>query len=172
MKTRKNKNNREVLNVLFYGIGGQGVLTAAEVCGLAGMLDGFHVKKSEIKGMSQRGGSVESYVRIGRKVYSPLPPEERCIDVIVCLQAGEYPRLKGELAPGGTDLFPYLEKAHKAVGSKKILLNTYMLGVLSSFLPVSEKSWLEALDRKLKLGKEENRNIFLAGRAESKNDLQ
>jgi len=54
-------------NILFYGIGGQGVLTAAEICALAAMQDNYHVKKSEVKGMAQRGGSVESYVRFEKK---------------------------------------------------------------------------------------------------------
>ncbi len=138
-------------------------MTAAEVLALAALADGYHVKKSEVKGMSQRGGSVESYVRFGSRVYSPLPVQGE-IDVMVCLQAEEYARLKNELKPGGADLFPYLEKAHRFVGDKKIFLNTYMLGVLSSFLPISEKSWMEALGRKLKREQEENRRVFLAGR--------
>jgi len=156
---------KEPLNILFYGVGGQGVLTAAELCALAAMADGYHVKKSEVKGMAQRGGSVESYVRFGRKVQSPLPMDKD-IDLMVCLYAQEYPRLKDELRPGGTDLFPYLEKAHYAVGKNKIFLNTYMLGVLSSFLPIKEKSWLGVLESKLKKSGQENRDFFLLGRKE------
>ena len=71
-------------NILFYGIGGQGVLSAAEVCALAALNDGYHVKKSEVKGMAQRGGSVESYVRFGEHVISPLP-EQGQVDILVCL---------------------------------------------------------------------------------------
>ncbi|MFA5199155.1 MAG: 2-oxoacid:acceptor oxidoreductase family protein, partial [Candidatus Omnitrophota bacterium] len=148
-----------------------GVLTAAEICSLAAMHGGYHVKKSEIKGMSQRGGSVESYVRFGSRIYSPLPPEEEA-DIIVCFNAEEYPRLKQELRPGGKDLFCYLEKANLAVGNKKIFLNSYLLGVLSSFLPVKEQDWLDALNEKLKKDKPENKFFFLTGRKEGKrNDL-
>ncbi|MDD4956295.1 MAG: 2-oxoacid:acceptor oxidoreductase family protein [Candidatus Omnitrophica bacterium] len=155
---------RKTVNVLFYGIGGQGVLTAAEVCALAAMLDGYHVKKSEVKGMAQRGGSVESYVRFGSRVYSPLPlPGES--DVIVCLHEEEYARMKDQLKPQGVDLFPYLAEAAEAVGDKKLFLNTYMLGVLSSFLDIKESSWLEALARKFKKEREQNRVFFLKGRA-------
>jgi len=50
------ENAKKTVNVLLYGIGGQGVLTASEVCALAAMADGYHVKKSEVKGMAQRGG--------------------------------------------------------------------------------------------------------------------
>ncbi len=159
------KKLRETINVLFYGIGGQGVLTAAEVCALAAMIDGYHVKKSEVKGMAQRGGSVESYVRFGEAVQSPLPLSKDC-DVIVCLHKQEYPRLKDEVKPKGKDLFPYLEKAQKAVGEKKLFLNTYMLGVLSAFLDIREESWLLALDQKFKKEQQQNRTFFLSGRQE------
>ncbi len=162
------KKSNATVNVLFYGIGGQGVLTAAEVCALAAMIDGFHVKKSEVKGMAQRGGSVESYVRFGALVHSPLPLPGDC-DVIVCLHAEEHARLKDQVKPKGTDLYRYLKKAHQAIGQNKLFLNTYMLGVLSSFLDISEESWLAALDRKFKKEQERNRTIFLQGREEGKN---
>jgi len=158
---------QKTINVLFYGVGGQGVLTASEICALAAMLDGYHVKKSEVKGMAQRGGSVESYVRFGRRVHSPLPMDGE-IDVSLCLHAEEYARLKGQLKPGGVDLFSYLEKAHAAVGEKKIFLNAYLLGVLSSFLSIREESWLAALSRQLKKGQQENKTVFLMGRKEGK----
>ncbi len=160
-----NLKSGKTVNVLFYGIGGQGVLTASEVCALAAMNDGWHVKKSEVKGMAQRGGSVESYVRFGREVASPLPFPADC-DAVVCLHASEYTRLQGELKSGGVDLFPYLAKAHEAVGDRKIFLNTYMLGVLSAFLEISEAGWLAALAQKFKKEPELNRQFFLQGRKE------
>jgi len=58
-------------NVLIVGVGGQGVLLASEIISLAAMQAGLDVKKSEVHGMSQRGGVVSSHVRIGPKVYSP-----------------------------------------------------------------------------------------------------
>ena len=61
--------------ILFYGIGGQGVLAAAEICARAALIEGHDVKKTEVHGMAQRGGSVESFVRFGTKVLSPLPPD-------------------------------------------------------------------------------------------------
>lgn len=166
------KKPHPTVTVLFYGIGGQGVLTAAEVCALAAMLDGYHIKQSEVKGMAQRGGSVESYVRFGAHVHSPLPLSNAS-DVIVCLHEQEYPRLKDELKPNGTDLFPYLQQAHKAVGGKELFLNTYLLGVLSAFLSIREGCWLQALDRKFKKQQEQNRRFFSEGREEGQqHDLQ
>jgi len=62
----------KVKNILMVGVGGQGVILASEIVAEAGMLAGYDVKKSEVHGMAQRGGSVNSHVRFGRKVYSPL----------------------------------------------------------------------------------------------------
>ena len=64
-----------VTNILLAGVGGQGILLASEVLSEVLMLAGYDVKKNEIHGMSQRGGSVVSHVRFGEKVYSPIIPE-------------------------------------------------------------------------------------------------
>jgi indolepyruvate ferredoxin oxidoreductase, beta subunit len=154
----------KVLNIVFYGIGGQGILTVAEVCGWAAMLAGYHVKKTEVHGMAQRGGSVESYLRFGKQVFSPLPPQGE-VDYLVCLYPEEYPRLKHELKKGGVDLFPYLQVAQNAVGDKKIYLNTFILGVLSSYLPLQEEVWFQAMERILKRNLDENKEFFRQGRA-------
>jgi len=57
------------------GVGGQGILLASEILAEALMLAGYDVKKAEVHGMAQRGGSVVSHVRYGEKVYSPIIPE-------------------------------------------------------------------------------------------------
>ena len=67
--------NAEITNILLVGVGGQGILLASEVLSEAFMLAGYDVKKSEIHGMSQRGGSVVSHVRFGTEVHSPIVPE-------------------------------------------------------------------------------------------------
>jgi len=67
--------SERVTNILLVGVGGQGILLASEILSETFMLAGFDVKKSEIHGMSQRGGSVVSHVRYGREVFSPLVPE-------------------------------------------------------------------------------------------------
>jgi indolepyruvate ferredoxin oxidoreductase beta subunit len=58
-------------SILIVGVGGQGVLLASEILSEVAMKAGYDVKKSEVHGMSQRGGVVSSHVKIGRKVYSP-----------------------------------------------------------------------------------------------------
>ncbi len=72
-------------NIIISGVGGQGIILASELLSLAAMEAGFDVKKSEVHGMSQRGGSVVSNVRFGEKVYSPLI-EEGTADVILSFE--------------------------------------------------------------------------------------
>lgn len=65
----------KVNNILLAGVGGQGILLASEVLSEVMLMAGLDVKKNEIHGMSQRGGSVVSHVRYGDKVYSSIIPE-------------------------------------------------------------------------------------------------
>lgn len=155
--------DNKVYNITFGGIGGQGVLKASEICGWAAMLDGYRVKKSEVHGMAQRGGSVESHVRFGKKVFSPLVAAGTA-DCLVTFHQEEHPRLKAFLRKGGTDLIDYLPKAEAAVENPRHI-NTYLVGVLSAFLPISQDAWLEALRRVFpEKILEENVKVFLAGR--------
>ncbi len=62
------------LDIVIAGVGGQGVLLASEIISNVALAAGYDVKKSEIHGMAQRGGSVFSFVRIAEKVYSPIIP--------------------------------------------------------------------------------------------------
>lgn len=131
-------------NVTFGGIGGQGIIKASELLGWAAMYDGFHVKKSEVHGMSQRGGSVESHVRFGKEVYSPLVGAGQA-DFLLCFHADEHPRLKEFLKPDGVDLVEYLKKAEETVENPKAV-NTALMGVLSVFLPIKDASWQKAIE--------------------------
>ena len=156
-----------VINILFCGTGGQGVLKAAEVTGLAAMFAGFHVKKSEVHGMAQRGGSVESHLRFGRQVFSPLVPKGGA-DFLVPFHSGEEERLRPFLKPGGTSLLLFLGRAHEQ-GVERMFLNTYMTGVLAAHLPIPQESWLKALEQEFRVKKlDENVNVFLAGFREAK----
>ena len=70
------------LDIVFSGVGGQGVVVLSDIYCEAAMLDGFDVAKAEIHGMAQRGGSIVAYARIGDKVESPLIETGRA-DVLV-----------------------------------------------------------------------------------------
>ena len=65
-------SNDRVYNVLIVGVGGQGIILASDVLGLVAARHGYDVKKNEIHGMAQRGGSVSSHVRFGKFVSSPI----------------------------------------------------------------------------------------------------
>jgi indolepyruvate ferredoxin oxidoreductase beta subunit len=88
-------------NVLIVGVGGQGVLLASEILCEVAKVMGLDTKKSEVHGMSQRGGVVTSHVRFGKKVYSPLIPEKEA-DVILAFEIAEGLRWIDELKEGGT----------------------------------------------------------------------
>ena len=66
------------MNVLMAGVGGQGIILASDILANVMLKGGLDVKKSEIHGMAQRGGSVMSHVRFGEKVYSPTIPDGGC----------------------------------------------------------------------------------------------
>lgn len=90
-----------VTNILLVGVGGQGTLLAAEVMSEALMAAGYDVKKSEIHGMSQRGGSVVSHVRFGQVVHSPIICEGDA-DIIFGFELLEAYRCLSFLKPNGT----------------------------------------------------------------------
>lgn len=73
------------MNIVLAGVGGQGTLIAGKLMGIIAMKLGLDVKVSEVHGMSQRGGSVITYVRIGKKVYSPII-EAGTADFVLCFE--------------------------------------------------------------------------------------
>jgi len=88
------------VNFLLAGVGGQGTILASDVLAAVGLRTGHDVKKSEVHGMAQRGGSVTTYVRWGEKVYSPLiGPGE--VDFFLAFEKLEALRHIEMLRPGG-----------------------------------------------------------------------
>lgn len=90
----------KTVNVSLVGVGGQGILLTANMLARTATLAGLDVKKSEIHGMAQRGGSVISSVRFGVKVNSPIIPEGQS-DILVAFDRLEALRWKHFLAPTG-----------------------------------------------------------------------
>lgn len=90
----------QTVNVMIVGVGGQGSLLASKTLGQLLLDQGLDVKVSEVHGMSQRGGSVVTYVRFGDKVYSPIIDEGRA-DYIVSFEQLEAARWISYLKPGG-----------------------------------------------------------------------
>lgn len=80
-----------VKNILMVGVGGQGIVLASNIVCAALLESGFDVKKSEIHGMAQRGGSVVSHVRFGDKIFSPVIPQASA-DLLVSFEYMEFLR--------------------------------------------------------------------------------
>jgi indolepyruvate ferredoxin oxidoreductase beta subunit len=98
----------EITNVLFSGVGGQGILTSGRLLGLAALQAGLDVKMSEVHGMSQRGGNVDAHVRIGEVVPSPLIPKGGA-HFLVAFEKLEALRYMDFLRPDGVVLVSDLE---------------------------------------------------------------
>lgn len=97
-------------NILFCGVGGQGILLASELTAYALLASGMDAKKSEVHGMAQRGGSVEAHLRYGRKVYSPLI-EPGTADLLLAFEIMEALRY-----------LPYLHKGSKVIVNTQRIL--------------------------------------------------
>ena len=93
----------DTTNVTLVGVGGQGILLTADVLARTAAEAGLDVKKSEIHGMSQRGGSVSSQVRFGARVHSPIIPEGET-DLLVAFDAVEAVRAFPSVRPVGRAL--------------------------------------------------------------------
>ena len=90
----------ETKSIMIVGVGGQGSLLASKLLGRLLLTRGYDVKVSEVHGMSQRGGSVVTYVRYGDKVYSPVIDKGQA-DCIVSFELLEAARWTEYLKPGG-----------------------------------------------------------------------
>ena len=90
----------ETKNVMIVGVGGQGSLLASKLLGRLLLTKGYDIKVSEVHGMSQRGGSVVTYVRFGEKVYSPIIDKGEA-DFIVSFELLEAARWTEYLKSGG-----------------------------------------------------------------------
>ena len=87
-------------NIMIVGVGGQGTLLASRILGNAVIGEGYDVKVSEVHGMSQRGGSVVTYVKFGEKVYSPIIGEGEA-DIVLAFELLEAYRALPYLKKGG-----------------------------------------------------------------------
>lgn len=131
------------VNVVIAGLGGQGVIKASDILADAAFRAGFDVKKSELHGMSQRGGSVSSDVRFGAGILSPMVPEGEA-DALVALDKDQVAVNRHMLRPGVAPLDPDSLGGAKLPDRKS--LNVAMLGLLSAYLEgLPEAAWREAL---------------------------
>jgi indolepyruvate ferredoxin oxidoreductase, beta subunit len=154
-------------NVIIAGLGGQGVIKASDILAEAAFLAGFDVKKSELHGMSQRGGSVHGDVRFGDRVLSPMvAPGEA--DYLVVLDPTQVDPHRHLMRPGAARLITPDDIAAFALPNKKSL-NVALLGVLSTHLNLDETFYLQAIRRAFapKIA-EQNIDVFRATASGSK----
>ena len=182
----------KISNILMVGVGGQGIILASDILTLAAMYSGHDAKKSEIHGMSQRGGSVFSHIRYGEKIYSPIISEGEA-DILFSLEemetlrwlsfassktliittlnrinpamVEEYPDgIHRELENKCTNLkFLDPEELQKKIDNPKFL-NVALLGLLSNQIDLPEDAWNRAVAEKVPQGSfEGNWKAFLAG---------
>jgi indolepyruvate ferredoxin oxidoreductase, beta subunit len=151
-----------VVNVIVAGLGGQGVIKASDILADAAFRVGLDVKKAEVHGMSQRGGSVSTDVRFGDEVLSPMvPPGEA--DFLVVLAADQVEVNRPALRPGGRLIAPDFVDEKSLPNAKS--LNVALLGALSRWLELPEEVWIAALEAALPERLHEiNRKAFRIGR--------
>jgi indolepyruvate ferredoxin oxidoreductase beta subunit len=137
---------RGVTNIVIAGLGGLGVLTASDIVADVALHAGLDVKKSELHGMSQRGGSVASDVRFGREVFSPMVPAGEA-DFLVAVEPDQISVNAAALSPSGVIVEPSQFPAEKLRNKKT--LNVALLGALSRHLEFSEEAWIAAIRRRL-----------------------
>jgi indolepyruvate ferredoxin oxidoreductase beta subunit len=160
-------------NIILSGVGGQGILTIAAVIDIAALLQNLQIKQSEVHGMSQRGGAVQSHVRISdERIYSDLIPMGKA-DLILSVEPMEllryipYLNKKGWIVtdsstfenivdyPDKYDLFKQIKTYNnhivvnakqeaKKLGNSKVA-NMILLGAAASFLPLKEDNLIEAI---------------------------
>lgn len=161
------------MNIILSGVGGQGILTIAAVLDTAALSQNLHVKQAEVHGMSQRGGAVQSHVRISDKpIHSDLIPLGKA-DMILSVEpmellrylpflksdgwlvADSEPFINNKNYPDLDTLFKEIEshpnhimidatQIAKKIGNSKAA-NMVLLGAASSLLPISEDSLLDAI---------------------------
>lgn len=131
-----------VTNIKVAGIGGMGVLKSSLILSELFFRQGFDVKKAEVHGMSQRGGSICSDVRFGNKIFSPMIPSGE-IDYLILFQTAQFPLYETECSEKTIVLTPESIDLNKL--SNKKTLNIAMLGLLSQSFDLPSDAWLEII---------------------------
>lgn len=162
-------------DLVIVGVGGQGTLLASKILGRLAMESGCQVKVSEVHGMSQRGGSVITHVRVGEDVHSPLVSPGQA-DFLISFEALEAARAASFLKPEGVAItstqrilpmpvvmgaMAYPEKPLEALAGRSMesvdalalaqeagsqrAVNLVLLGMLSKHLPFSLEAWKQAV---------------------------
>lgn len=146
-------------NIMIVGVGGQGTLLASRILGNAVISEGYDVKVSEVHGMSQRGGSVVTYVKYGDKVFSPIIDRGEA-DMILAFEKLEAARALPYLKEGGTVILNDREIAPMPVitGAAE-----YPDGLVADIAAKAKVIAIDALSLSLEAGSAKAVNVVLIG---------
>lgn len=153
--------NMETKNIMIVGVGGQGSLLASKLLGHIFLQKGYDVKVSEVHGMSQRGGSVVTYVRYGKKVYSPIIDEKEAdfilsFELLETMRAVSYLKKDGRIITNTQSIDPM----PVIIGAKE-----YPINILENLNKITKN--VDAIDCLLlaeKSGSKKAVNIVLLGK--------
>ncbi len=146
-------------NIMIVGVGGQGTLLASRILGNAVINEGYDVKVSEVHGMSQRGGSVVTYVKYGEKVYSPIIDKGEA-DIILAFERLEALRALPYLKKGGKIILN-----DRAIAPMPVITGaaTYPEGIVETLSSKADTIAIDALDLSIKAGSPKAVNVVLIG---------
>ncbi len=150
----------KTVNVSLVGVGGQGILLTSDILAKTAALAGLDVKKSEVHGMAQRGGSVISQVRFGDKVYSPIISDGTS-DLLVSFERLEALRWRHLLAPTGKVLINDMNMTPITVSSGQQAAVTDLSERLKAEYPGA--LYIDALTVAKNLGNTRAMNMVVAG---------
>ncbi len=154
-------------NIMIVGVGGQGTLLASRILGNTVINEGYDVKVSEVHGMSQRGGSVVTYVKYGEKVYSPIIDEGEA-DIILAFELLEAYRS-----------LPYLKKGGKIIVNAQQIdpmpvitgAMEYPADIEKKLAAVADVTITDALSAAKEAGNAKAVNVVLIGVLAKKSDI-
>ncbi|MGB9598056.1 MAG: indolepyruvate oxidoreductase subunit beta [Candidatus Poribacteria bacterium] len=165
---RKVEKLDEVTNIIITGVGGQGILLASEIISESAVLAGYDVKRSEIHGMAQRGGSVNSHIRFGEKIYSPLVMKGEC-DLLLAFEKLEALRMANFLSKDGTIIVNDQQLNPSSVSSGSATYPENIEETLKKYFP--SVIFVNAFDLAKQAGNIRTANIALLGVASKKLDI-
>jgi indolepyruvate ferredoxin oxidoreductase beta subunit len=158
------------INFVLVGVGGQGTILASNILAELGMKLDLDVKKAEVHGMSQRGGSVISHVRWGEKIYSPII-ERGTGDVMVAFEKLEANRYLGILKPGGAilvndhSIMPVTVSSGNSTYPQGSFLRTNLTNASANVY------WIDGLGIAEEVGNPKTTNVVLLGALSSLLDV-
>ena len=149
----------DTTNIMIVGVGGQGTLLASRILGNVAIRQGFDVKVSEVHGMSQRGGSVVTYVKYGKQVASPIIDFGEA-DIILAFERLEAARALPYLKKGGTVILN-----DRAIAPMPVITGAaaYPDGLTEALSEEVKTVAVDALDLSLQAGSPKAVNVVLIG---------